>query len=226
MAEQVREILGYVNWYLKWHDVREKLMSIITEDPACVDITKYNNWGYTSLCYALEHANLELITFLLDKGANPNYNVQNVHSSRPIFFAKSVNALKLLKERGADLTVWNTGCGFSSRMNLLHQSVNVNTANDEIFNYCLSLGMDPSDKTETGENLWHSLIAISLRYCSENCFTLRAQKLHQLGISPHERDERFNRSAAEEVEKDMLESTGEYKEKFRKFLEIMNTNMN
>jgi hypothetical protein len=191
-----------------WETTKQKITDAINEGVQTVDVQKYDNWGYTPLCEALQNDDIPFAQFLLSKGANPNFAVKGVHSSSPIFFAKSVEMVKLLKEHGADLTVYNEGSGFSSGMNLLHQAINCNTADSNLFNYLLEQGFDPKKPADQGANLWHSLISVSIRYCPEDRFIERAEKLHKLGISPHEQGKKgtyHQLSAAQLLEKEIAE---------------------
>ncbi len=199
-AKAIKDSL-IISYGTPWNTTKKEISSAIKRGVVTVDQEEYDESGYTPLCLALNNDDISFAKFLLEREANPNFDVKGVHSSRPIFFAKSVAMLKLLKSYGANLQEHNRGSGVTGGMNLLHASVNCNTKDDELFDYLLTQGFDPKELVEHGANLWHSLIAVSIRYCPEERFIHRAKKLKKLGISPYQKGDYYNLSAIEYMQK-------------------------
>lgn len=197
-ASAMRSAITLAMWSDKWGLAKMIFQRAIMNDSRVVDTEEYDGWGYTALCHSLEHNDLTFTEFLLQHGADPNFNVKRVHSSRPIFFAKSVEALELLRVHGADLKAINRGEGYSAAMNLLHNSISCEVKDDRIFEYCLTHGLDPKEKTSLGGNLWHSLVPRSIFDCPHERLIMKAKSLHSLDISPNEPD-MYGKSALEQV---------------------------
>jgi hypothetical protein len=170
-----------------------------------VDVEEYPLTGHhIPLTHAIENNDIEFARFLLEKNANPNYDVKMIHSSKPIFFAKTPEMAELLVSKGARLDVINKGTGVTSDMDLLHSSINYNTENNKLFVYYLEKGLNPKVCLADGDNLWHSLISTSISYCPEERFIFRANRLHELDISPDQKN-KGGLSALELVEEAIKE---------------------
>jgi hypothetical protein len=183
----IKTCLGSVKWHpdYTWERVKKLIKKSIKSEPESVDVFNYDDWGYNSLATALyDFDDVKFAKFLLRSHANPNIDICGVHSNKLIFFAKSVEALELLKQYGADLTQFNQGKGCTNGMNLLHASLH-DQLDDSIFDYLIKEGFDPHVKTLRGANLWHTLLWFS-RYCPTDRLYGRAQKIKRFGISIHD----------------------------------------
>jgi ankyrin repeat protein len=130
--------------------------------------------GDTAMIFALRHRKFKLVTFLLDRGSNPN--AQNDNASFPLLFASQYGQLDLVKrfheEFGQDLEYSSPNNGVTALMysvlynkldvlkyliskgaNVNHISNNKRTAlsiafsydeNEEIVKYLLDHGADPN----------------------------------------------------------------------------------
>lgn len=195
------------NFRTSWEDTKETITKTVLHGVSTPDVQEYDNSGYTPLCLALDNNDIEFTKFLLQHDANVNFDLRSIHSSKPIFFAKSVEMAKLLKSAGANFRAINTGSGVrAGGRNLLHASINCNTPNTELFKYYLSEGLDPYEKTEREENLWHSLIYVSVSSCPEELFVERAKLLFELKISPYDKNVNAE-SAIDIVERRINEGT-------------------
>lgn len=125
------------------------------------------------LAQALQEEDLVFATFLLKDGVDTNQRLSGV----PIVFsAKSVAALQLLKDHGADLRV------VQAERNLLHEAAR--GQDDAAFDYLLENGPSPYLTAASGETLWHVLAARSL---DKKSFQHRSGKLLSLGLSPYDK---------------------------------------
>lgn len=221
--EIIRECLGNASWNpnYPWTRVKQMISDAIKADPTVVDVFHYDNSGYNSLALTLfNYDDVEFARFLLRSNANPNIELKGVHSNKLIFFAKSVEALQLLRQYGADFSQFNQGGGFSSEMNLLHSSLDYNQ-DDSIFDYLINEGFDPHVKTLRGANLWHTLIWYST-YCSPERLFARAHKIKKLGVNLTDRnteDHYWNLTPLEYLEEKISEETD--KSKYIQLREIM-----
>jgi hypothetical protein len=172
-----------------WEDSKKKIAARIEKDPCLVDTSEWTRQrGYTPLCYAVQENDVDFVKYLLHKGANPDGLIKDVHSSRSIFFAQSLEMVQFLQEHGANIHAYNEGHGWGSGMNFLHTAIHCTTEDDRLFDYALAQGLRPESLDTRGGNLWHSLIFCSACYCPEERLFDRAKKLHKLGISPYHRD--------------------------------------
>src|SRR5690349_1251507 len=87
----------YSNWQQTKHD-----MAILIEDGFFVDTPAHETEGYTPLSIALLKNDLSFAHYLLQKGADPDYEHRGTIFSHHIFMAKSIGALKLLQEHSAN----------------------------------------------------------------------------------------------------------------------------
>jgi len=167
-----------------WRRTKDRGAQYIEEDTRMVDVPEYGTHGKTLLCYALDHDDIKFLFYLLAQDADPNQNVKETHASKPIFFAQSTEALRLLKQAGADMCAINEGTGIAKGMNLLHASIKTTVPNEDVFNYCLEQGFDPKSLNSTGGTLWHSLVWQSACNLDTEILMRRARKVKQLGIDP------------------------------------------
>lgn len=194
-------------------EAKRTIQEIIeTHNLTTVDVEDFFSGHHTPLTHAIENNDIEFARFLLEKNANPNYEIKRIHSSKPIFFAKTPEMAELLVSKGAKLDVINEGTGVTSGMDLLHESICYHTADNALFGYYLEKGLKPKCLAN-GDNLWHSLISISVNYCPTERFVFRAHRLHELGISPDQKNQR-GLSALELVEKEIKEQK-KYKNKYK-----------
>ncbi len=196
-----------------WEREKPKIIAKINKDNRAIDRPEYHHdedatkdWGYTPICSAAEGDDFKFVTYLLENGADPSKEIKSVHSSRPIFFAKSLEMVQFLQDNGADIHESNTGTGFKRGMNFLHAAIQCNTDDDRLPGYALTQGFDPNSLNSFGGNLWHSLMYISASYCPEERLMSRARLLHELGIDPHHKDN-FGESAIDMVKRHVAEET-------------------
>ena len=119
---------------------------------AIVNKPEWGETGHTPLSWAIEMNDCAFTQFLLDHGAEVNITLQGLHSSKPIFFASSLEMVQLLHNNGADIRVYNEGPGITRRMNLLHALLHTGKSDDRLVIYLLFLGFDLRDTT-ISENL-------------------------------------------------------------------------
>ncbi len=114
------------------------------------DINRHFSYGQTYLTYALINYNTELVTYLLERGANPS--APNRDGQIPLEMTDQLSSIKLLVGKGADInTRWSTGS------TLL---INACQSNDYgLILQCLELGADSTVADTHGKT--------PLAYCSE-----------------------------------------------------------
>lgn len=222
----IKTCLGNLKWNpdYPWKKVKKLIKNSIKLDPESVHVFHYDDWGYNSLASALfDFDDVKFAKFLLKSHADPNIDIHGVHSNKLIFFAKSAEALQLLKQYGADLSQFNQGKGCTNGMNILHASLH-DQIDDSMFDYLIKEGFDPHVKTTRGANLWHTLLWFS-RYCPYERLYGRAHKIKRFGISIHEcnpDDHYWNRTPLEYLDsmiKEELDS--QFNQKFKTLRQIM-----
>lgn len=228
--------------YISWDKSKITIIESLTKDTTIVDTPKYDTWGFTPLCEAASQNDLIFAEYLLKKGANPNDEIKGVHSSRPIFFAESLEMAQLLIESGADTSVINEGQGVTKDMNLLHASIGYNTKDCRLFDYFLKKGFNPYSLDRNGNNLWHNFVWLSMHHFSEKKLFARAHKLNALGVNPNQLNNK-GESAIDLVKEDIKSETAnlnsgrgsksEYyydciamRDKMQNLLNIMQSNQN
>lgn len=216
----------------KWEYTKNIITHAITKGVSTVDVQEYTTWGYTPLCEALEKDDQPFVEFLLQKGANADFEVEAAHSNKPIFFAKSVETIKSLQAHGANLKEINQGKGVTKGMNLLQKSISCYMPDDKVFDYLVEQGLVPQDPGHR-ENLWYSLLENAHDY-PEQQFINRAQKLHKLGISPNAAIGLIEKNIQEEAKSiealvsqknhaATVKNKKQILEKLQKFLHVMTT---
>lgn len=205
-SSEPAEYSGDEYYKKKWETQKPKIMRAIAQDDKAFDRPEFGEWGCTPLCRAIEGNDLELVTFLLQKGADPNKEIKSAPSSRPIFFANSLEMVQFLQANGASIYVSNQGTGICRGMTFIHKAINWNTEDDRLFEHALNHKFDPKILNENGGNLWHSLIHISACSCPEGTFMKRAKLLHTLGVDPRHKDSK-GRSAIDIVKNEVADET-------------------
>lgn len=76
-------------------------------DGADLDKRNSQQYGKSVLFEAVEWDNLKGAELLLKAGANPNLNLEGEQGETPVFYAKSLEMVKLLEKYGADLNYKN-----------------------------------------------------------------------------------------------------------------------
>ena len=176
-----------------WNRKKTEIIDSIEKNGLdAIDKPEYDEIGYTPLCRAIEGNDFGFVKFLLQNGANPNKRIYNVHSSHPIFFAKTLEMVKFLQENGADIYKRNEGTGITGGMDFLHASIQCNTQDERLITHALKHKFYAHHNTlnRTGGNLWHSLLSVSAGYYPEEKLMARAALLRELGIDPHHKNYR------------------------------------
>lgn len=76
-------------------------------DGADLDKRNSRQYGKSVLFEAVEWDNIKGAELLLKAGANPNLNMEGEQGETPVFYATSLEMVKLLEKYGADLNYKN-----------------------------------------------------------------------------------------------------------------------
>lgn len=169
----------------EWEKKKKNIMESISQTnnnadaiKIIVNKTEYKTWGYTPLCSAVEMNDFQFSQFLIDNGAEINETIRGVHSSKPIFFARTLEMVQLLQKNKVNfLQGYNQGTGFTRGMNFLHQILHMGTyskCDDRLVIYLLSLGFKiedtvlPEDTTNICSMFSKALELNSSLCCSDN----------------------------------------------------------
>lgn len=128
------------------------------------DLSKYNHSGSTVLGYRINENDLNIAKFFLDHGADPNE--RDSCGMTPAFFVKSVKAVSLLAEYGAN---FNLECSSGATpLSYVDSSVE-----DAVIGKLIKSGADVNLKNSSGRTALHILTDKSQLLLSGTCEKIR-----------------------------------------------------
>lgn len=165
-----------------------------------LDINARNKYGETLLSKAVRHDKLQVMTYLLEHGADPTVvkeaNPEQAGFTLPMYIVnrnssrieEKIKLLSLLKAQGADLNALNL-----RGENLLFVAVQSSIDNYELVNWLLDQGVSAKVLNRQEQSLLHLIISTQLRFLGKPAEQIEARqrllaRLIQQGLNVNARD--------------------------------------